>query len=258
MFKYNRTSADMDQVEPAPQAQHLEGFKFLLIITEIVGAVLVILVAIWTSHYRGGFAWTSNIDLQFNWHPMLMILGLVFLYANAMLIYRTQRNARKRRLKLIHASMMLFIVLLTVIALVAVFDNHNLHKPTPLPNLYTLHSWVGLTSVILFCCQWVAGCFSFLFPGLHQPLRASYMPIHVYFGVAGFVGVIASCLIGLNEKAFFALNNEYSSKPEGIFINMVGLLLIVFGALTIYIVTQDRYRRVPRPEDDVLLPSTSQ
>lgn len=70
----------------------------------------------------------------------------------AMLIYRTQRNVRKRRLKLTHAGIMLFIVFLTVIALVAVFDSHNLASP-PLPNMYSLHSWVGLTTVILFCCQ---------------------------------------------------------------------------------------------------------
>ena len=70
----------------------------------------------------------------------------------AMLLYRTQRNVRKRRLKLTHAGMMLFIILLVVIALVAVFDSHNL-APTPIPNMYSLHSWVGLTTVILFCCQ---------------------------------------------------------------------------------------------------------
>lgn len=69
-----------------------------------------------------------------------------------MLIYRTQRNVRKRRLKLTHAGIMLFVVLLTVIALVAVFDSHNLVSP-PIPNMYSLHSWVGLTTVILFCCQ---------------------------------------------------------------------------------------------------------
>lgn len=70
----------------------------------------------------------------------------------AMLLYRTQRNVRKRRLKLTHAGIMLFIVILTVIALTAAFDSHNLASP-PKPNMYTLHSWMGLTTVILFCCQ---------------------------------------------------------------------------------------------------------
>jgi len=78
-------------------------------------------------------------------------LRIYFLFV-AMLLYRTQRNVRKRRLKLTHAGIMLFIILLVVIALVAVFDSHNL-APLPIPNMYSLHSWVGLTTVILFCCQ---------------------------------------------------------------------------------------------------------
>ncbi|XP_011860431.1 PREDICTED: cytochrome b561-like isoform X2 [Vollenhovia emeryi] len=247
----------MEQIreEPKTESHSLKGFVPLLGFTEGCGALLVILVTVWTYSYRDGFSWKSNPQLEFNWHPLLMIVGLVFLYANAMLIYRTQRNVRKRGLKLIHAGIMLFIVLLTVIALVAVFDSHNLASPAPIPNMYSLHSWVGLTTVILFCCQWVAGCVSFLFPGLQSPLRASYMPMHVYFGVAAFVGAIASCLLGLNEKAFFVLQDKYAAfVSEGMLINFIGLLLILFGGLSVYLVTQERYRRLPRPEDEVLLP----
>ncbi|XP_011638626.1 cytochrome b561-like isoform X2 [Pogonomyrmex barbatus] len=245
----------MEQIGESPQRQthSLEGFVPLLGLTEGCGALLVILIFVWTSFYRNGFSWRSNPGLEFNWHPLLMVIGFVFLYANAMLIYRTQRNVRKRRLKLIHAGLMLFIVLLIVIALIAVFDSHNLAS-SPIPNMYTLHSWVGLTTVILFCCQWVAGCITFLFPGLQTPLRASYMPIHVYFGVAAFIGAIASCLLGLNEKAIFTLKNKYADfDGEGVLMNCIGLLLISFGGLSVYLVTQERYRRLPRPEDEVLL-----
>ncbi|XP_043255754.1 transmembrane ascorbate-dependent reductase CYB561-like isoform X1 [Colletes gigas] len=236
----------------------LEGFKPLTILMEILGATLIILVAIWCNNYRGGFSWRSDPNLEFNWHPMLMIIGFVFLYANGMLIYRTKRNARKRRLKLIHGGMMLSIVVLVVIALVAVFDSHNL-RPVPIPNMYSLHSWIGLTSVILFCCQWLAGFLSFLYPGLQVPLRASYMPIHVYFGIAGFVGVIASCLLGLNEKAIFTLNDDYSKLVnEAVLINVIGLLIILFGGLSVYLVSQERYKRLSKPEDESLVSGRNQ
>jgi len=62
--------------------QHLRGFITTFGVTEGVGAVTVILVTVWVGHYREGFTWRSNPDIQFNWHPVLMTLGMIFLYAN--------------------------------------------------------------------------------------------------------------------------------------------------------------------------------
>lgn len=80
----------MDQIGESPQAQFesLEGFFPLLCATETIGAFLVILVIIWTSYYRGGFSWRLNPMLEFNWHPLLMTIGLVFLYANGIYIQK--------------------------------------------------------------------------------------------------------------------------------------------------------------------------
>ncbi|XP_043280341.1 transmembrane ascorbate-dependent reductase CYB561-like isoform X2 [Venturia canescens] len=243
----------MDEIGPAVQPRNLQGFNLLLGATEFFGGVLIVLMAVWLNNFRGGFAWTEDPAHQFNWHPLLMTIGLVYLYANGMLIYRTRRNMRKRNLKLIHGGIMILVILLTTIALIAVFDSHNLNDK-PIPNMYTLHSWVGLTSVILFCCQWLAGGISFLWPGIETSLREAYMPVHVYFGTAGFVAVIASCLIGLNEKAFFSLPNSYAQLPtEGLLINVIGLIFVIFGALTVYIVSQQRYKRDDKYEDSYLL-----
>lgn len=39
-------------------------------------------MGIWMGHFRKGFAWSDNPDLEFNWHPLLMTLGLIYLYGN--------------------------------------------------------------------------------------------------------------------------------------------------------------------------------
>ena len=53
-------------------------------------------------------------------------------------MYRLLRNERKRRLKLLHAAIMISALLLASIGLKAVFDSHNLAIDGPYPNLYTL------------------------------------------------------------------------------------------------------------------------
>ena len=123
---------------------------------------------------------------------------------SGMLTYRLFRNERKKKLKLIHMGVMLASFLLTVIGLKAVFDSHDL-AATPIPNLYSLHSWVGIVTVVLFACQWVAGFVTFLFPGLASHLRASYMPLHTSFGVMIFVLACATALMGITEKLIFTL-----------------------------------------------------
>jgi cytochrome b-561 len=119
------------------------------------------------------------------------------------LVYRLLRNEPKKKLKLLHAVMMMTALLLASIGLKAVFDSHNLAEP-PIDNLYTLHSWIGLSAVICFALQWLFGFVSFLFPGVRHSLRASYMPLHVYGGLMIFGLATAAALMGLLEKAIFS------------------------------------------------------
>ena len=90
--------------------------------------------------------------MMFNYH----LISIYFLLG--ILIYRVFRHERKKKLKLTHAIIMISSFLLTVIGLKAVFDSHNLKKdadgnPAPIANLYSLHSWMGIITVILFAMQ---------------------------------------------------------------------------------------------------------
>lgn len=78
-------------------------------------------------------------------HQMYPILA-------AIVVYRLPWTWRSSKLvvKLIHAGLNLLAFALVVIALVAVFDFHNSAK---IPNMYSLHSWLGLAAVLLYCLQ---------------------------------------------------------------------------------------------------------
>lgn len=152
-------------------------FYFLYVIMHIIGISIIILMFLWTYNHSGGLGWSNKPSLQFNWHPLLMTIGMVYLYANcksrtsyplikyqtsltlmillyssAILIYRGFRYARKWLLKTVHSNIFVLIVALGFIALWAVYEFKELTMPNP-KHYFTLHSWLGLTTVCIFVLQ---------------------------------------------------------------------------------------------------------
>uniref|UniRef100_A0A0A9ZCA9 Cytochrome b reductase 1 n=1 Tax=Lygus hesperus TaxID=30085 RepID=A0A0A9ZCA9_LYGHE len=250
------TSHNKDQKQPAME-ENLSGFWAAFTGAQVLGVLVVVLVAIWTSSMGGGFAWRSNPGLEFNWHPLLMSVGFIFLYGNSIMIYRGLRDMRKQKLKLIHAGLPVLTLLCILIAQIAVFDSHNLATP-PIPNLYSLHSWIGLGAIILYVLQWVMGLVVFLYPGASMAIRARLMSWHVFMGLTIFSLVIVASLTGLTEKAIFKLGFKYGDLPgEAFMINFIGISIVLFAATVFYITTNPKYKRYPRPEDGALLTKSS-
>lgn len=55
-----------------------KGFLGLLVSSLLVGFLSVIFTLIWVLHYREGLGWDGT-TLEFNWHPVLMVTGFVFI-----------------------------------------------------------------------------------------------------------------------------------------------------------------------------------
>ncbi|KAG9329829.1 hypothetical protein JZ751_028959 [Albula glossodonta] len=145
-------------------------------------------------------------------------------------------------MKLIHAGLNILAFVFAAVSLVAVFDFHN---GADIPNMYSLHSWVGLACVILYSLQIVMGLCVYLLPITPGALRGAFMPIHVYSGLFIFSTVIATALMGITEKLIFGLKNpKYKdSPPEAVLVNVLGLLITAFGGLILWISTRPSWKR---------------
>ncbi|XP_012296767.2 lysosomal membrane ascorbate-dependent ferrireductase CYB561A3 isoform X3 [Aotus nancymaae] len=53
-------------------------FLTLLVSALLVGFLSVIFTLVWVLHYREGLGWDGT-ELEFNWHPVLLVTGFVFI-----------------------------------------------------------------------------------------------------------------------------------------------------------------------------------
>lgn len=224
------------------------GFGFLFFLSQVFLFGSLGLVLFWVFRYRGGIGWQEDVDREFNLHPLLMVGGFVFLLGEAILVYRGCRCCRKIYNKLWHTILHLLVMPAAAIAVVAVFDSHGLKSPA-IPDLYSLHSWMGLATLGLFGLQFVIGFFSFLVLLCCEKstagFRAALLPLHVHFGLVTFLLAVATCVTGLTEKAIFQLGKQYQQLPEeAIVINALGIVLLVTAVLVTYVVRNPTYQRV--------------
>ncbi|XP_075861767.1 plasma membrane ascorbate-dependent reductase CYBRD1 isoform X2 [Microcebus murinus] len=59
----------------------MDGYKHFLVLLVsalLVGFLSVIFSLVWVLHFRGGLGWDGT-DLEFNWHPVFMVTGFVFI-----------------------------------------------------------------------------------------------------------------------------------------------------------------------------------
>ncbi|XP_789514.2 cytochrome b ascorbate-dependent protein 3 [Strongylocentrotus purpuratus] len=213
-------------------------FVPLVLLAEALGLASCILIGLWMGKYLGGFAWDGSSQ-EFNLHPVLMVTSMVFLYGNATMIYRifTGVNVPRIAVKATHAGALILATIMMSVGLAAVFQNHNANG---IPNMYSLHSWLGIATVSMFLLQLVLGLGIFLLPFASSQLRASYLSSHVFFGIAILSMSAATCLVGIMEKIFFS-EIKYSALPApAIIANAAGMAIVAFVVTVAYILTTDK------------------
>ncbi|KAI3744207.1 hypothetical protein L1987_57284 [Smallanthus sonchifolius] len=165
-------------------------FSHLLVIS------IAALMLYWLIKLREGVAFTSNVKIKiFNLHPLFTVLGFIIFSGEAIITYKGIPTTRPT-LKLIHLILHLIALSAGILGICAVFKFHNQLKTA---HAYTLHSWIGLSTICLFGLQLLLGFVTFLFPGAKSATRARYSPWHIFTGVVIFFMEIVTAETGLME-----------------------------------------------------------
>jgi len=230
----------------------LNLYFYIHVIVISLATVNIILVAVWTKTYLGGFASNRDPLHHFNYHPLLSVVGLIILYGEGLLLFRTLPHKTKPLLKLLHSIVMFIIFIISVISLNCVFDSHNKRK-VPIPNLYSLHSWIGLGTVVLFSFQFACGFLCFWYPRFHTVCRRALLPYHRFLGLTIFILSVLSCHSGIMEKVKSSLKEKYLElPPAGIVANLLGVTITLYAILVVYLASMPDFRRIPLPEENKL------
>ncbi|XP_036755810.2 transmembrane ascorbate-dependent reductase CYB561 isoform X2 [Manis pentadactyla] len=244
----SKAASSMESPASAAPNPRPAALPYYVAFSQLLGLTVVAMTGAWLGLYRGGIAWESA--LQFNVHPLCMIIGLIFLQGDALLVYRVFRNEARHTTKVLHGLLHVFAFIIALVGLVAVFDYH---RKKGYADLYSLHSWCGIVISVLYFVQWLVGFSLFLFPGASFSLRSRYRPQHVFFGAAIFLLSVGTALLGLKEALLFKLGTKYSTfEPEGVLANVLGLLLVGFSVAVLYILTRADWRRPPHAEEQAL------
>lgn len=69
------------------------------------------------------------------------------------LTYIVSPCARSGQRKLLHMLLNAFAVVAAIFGVIAAFRSHTLKRPVPTPNLYSPHSYLGITTLVLLGMQ---------------------------------------------------------------------------------------------------------
>uniref|UniRef100_A0AC35TYW9 Cytochrome b561 domain-containing protein n=1 Tax=Rhabditophanes sp. KR3021 TaxID=114890 RepID=A0AC35TYW9_9BILA len=236
-------------------------FRNVLIFSQVVGVLAFICAAVWMGTFEdGGYAWNENPEKQFHYHPTFMTMGFIFLYGEALVVYRALRYEPKRITKLIHMAIHSMVIIFVIVALKAAWDSHDYHKDAqgnldPLPNLMSLHSWIGITIVCAYFLQYATGFYTYFLPGTSLQTRQALMPFHQLFGVIIFVIVTINALVGISERAAWkhtCWTHDKEMCGKHFMSNMLGVCILLYSSSIVMIVMNPRWKRRPLPEEESL------
>ena len=175
--------------------------KFAAIAAHFWGLVALIANYVW-------FVQAGGAAKVFHWHPLFMDIAFIFMSISTLSFQYYTLFSRPVR-KTIHAIGWVITIICAAVAMWAVITQHNNH---PYAHMVSLHSWVGLFTMIFFVLQFLFGSYAYgaIDMGATLEYKKQLMVYHKYYGNVIYQLTALTCLLGIQEKeGFLPTNCEY-------------------------------------------------
>ncbi|KAF6199910.1 hypothetical protein GE061_006208 [Apolygus lucorum] len=201
----------------------------------LLAVIFIIMAAVEDNNNTVVSPLVDNAIPRFVWHPVLMSIGLVYLFGCSAVIYRVLRFMEKLHAKIIHAGIH-FTAL--VLALVGLTFAIQFKTALNFQHFSSIHGLFGLITVILFATQWLISIPVFLWPKAPDKIRAPGMAVHICLGIAVFLSAAVTTFTGLNSKSPATKTSEAYYKTSAFF--YIFYVFVIF-----FMVTLKEYKRPP-------------
>ncbi|EEF34855.1 probable transmembrane ascorbate ferrireductase 3 [Ricinus communis] len=214
--------------------RHQRSASRLTVAAHLFGILAFILMLVWLLHFRGGIEYDSDdVNRVFNVHPFMMFCGFIFVFGEAMMMYKTVPSSHQAQ-KLCHMILHLIALCLGIVGIAAAFKFHDIIYSQ---DVYSLHAWIGIITICLFGLQLLFGMFTFIIP---QPsiTKQRMLPWHICGGRIILYMAVCAALTGLMDKSSFL---KLTSNSEGRLVNFTGLSVLLFAIFVDISVVLARY-----------------
>ncbi|XP_072049485.1 transmembrane ascorbate-dependent reductase CYB561-like [Amphiura filiformis] len=224
----------------------IDPFWPLLIISQLSGFGVVGIMTYWIMEYKKGqFSWGKHDGGTISYHAFMFTLGMVFLFGEAMLLFPVPKRLHLRShfwRKVMHGCTQSMAIIFSIVGLKAIF---LAKKEGGHHEFYSIHSWVGMASAMLFFLQQGVAIFFYVFSkffGLSKFFGPRFMirftSMHTFFGYVLFAMAIASCLTGMDRWiAIFV--PDYSLRPTPTLLgDIYALMMMLYGVVVTYLTTR--------------------
>jgi len=253
---YQQTEANVGSKGEMVQTPFYYG---LSILTRILSYSVLGLIIGWTVGYKDGYDWSNTSEYyggkRFNIHPFVMVLGTVVCYTEGVLSWGLPFTHRQN--KFIHFPFMAVGLVLILFGLGTVI---TVKQDIADKHFYSMHSWLGIITILLYVLNAVGGIIAFLLPEfigrnviLSDQHTAAYLPTHAMYGMLLSFMIVGTIWTGINNWTYVGAVQLHSG--ENILANFTGIAalmyLLSFGYTLIYRARDFSFRiglQTPQPQ----------